>query len=247
MLVPYDLIIEPTTEPERVRAAMPTLFADRDDIGGWMTLAVTAHRRRAFVALILLDDSAESTRLRAELERRYHDLDRITGDALTVLTDARPPDDWFRARARDLGDLPTALQSRLRLTAGQLQTPAGREQAAAHTRALLGRRFTAEQRGDAIDPPALVLLDFEAHTDGEYRVLGAAHFSLRPFTGPGRLIDALRLITEVADDARRTGQGIDAVASRVWSWSRWSLRWIGALNGVTDLLRELRQLWLPRA
>lgn len=242
MLVPYDLTIEAEGEPRPMRAVRPTLFAAADDIGGWLTLATLAHQERAFVAAILLDEGEASTRLRGELEQRYHDLDRITGDALTVLTDARPPDDWFRATARRLSALPTAAQTRLRLDAQRLQSADGRQQAAAHTRALLAEGFDG---ASAIEPPAIVLLDLRALTDGEYTVAGTA-FSLASFTGPGQLVAALRTLTEIAESARRRGEGVDVVAARGWSWLRWSLRWSGAINDTVDWLHRLRKIWAPR-
>lgn len=241
MLMPYDLVVEVEGEPRPMRAVRPTLFAGADDIGGWMTLAVRAHQAQAFVALVLLDESEASARLRGELERRYHDLDRITGDALTVLTDARPPDDWFRATARALRDEP-AVKTRLRLDAQRLQGEAGRQQAAANTRALLAEGF---EGGGAVEPPAIVLLDLR-ELDGEEYAVGGVAFSLASFTGPGQLVAALRTLTEIAEGARRRGEGVDAVAARGWSWTRWSLRWSGALNDTVELLRRLRQMWVPR-
>lgn len=242
MLVPYDLKIDADGEAPVMRNLLATAFSSAEEGVGWVPLAIRAHQDRRFVALILLDEGEASAGIRGELERRYHDLDRITGDVITVLTDARPPEDWFRRAAGELSRLPTMTQTGLRLSAHRLQTADGRQEAAANTRALLRESFDG---ADTMAPPVIVLLDLQPHTDGGYAISGQA-FPLAPFAAPGKLAAALRLLTEIAGDARRRGEAVDAVTARAWSWTRWSLRWEGAVNSGAAFLVRLQKMWVPR-
>ena len=192
-----------------------------------------------YVCLLLFDASPNSERLRAIIQRRYVDIDRITGSDLLVLSTTVPPDGWTDVQRDRLARLPDWAARIARRDLTLLGTPKGEQIARWNEAKLLREMFGWDGRIPAIcylwvDPAA---------AGGEPEIRGEV-FDFSAFEDEEQVMAVFEYLGRRAEKSERSHDSTAAFAARVHSISNpTSLRWRAGFARVTNLFELVKKLW----
>lgn len=225
------------TEPGAFRMLTFTMLSGKSFT--WQDMVHACNSKfPGYVALVVFDESTPSNRLRRAIAERYLDLDRVTGDALLVLSTVPPPRDWFRFKLDQISRLPLVAQQFHEKEVYLIGTKEGESTAQYNSQKLLAEFFEPTP-----DLPCICFLwERSSMADPGTPFIYGQAFSVSGYQTSGQVYSLFETLSRFArEHMLRVSRPAEFATDAFSIWKPLSLRWKNAALHTMRMLEFVKK------